>query len=718
MEDKSIRFYGIETNNLKKIDVFIPINKITAVTGISGGGKSSLAYDTIYKKCRNEYSFIDSGGFEEVSYSLKSCENIVPAIALKQKNSNVNPRSTLYSFLSLSELISSCGQIELPGNLLKMNKPGNECPFCSGNRVKASIDLKKIVEPEKRLIENPFKCWSGLGKGKYLALFTKMCESLSLDMSSRFCDLPPKIREKLLYGRSPEKFRVTYVADGKRRSRSEIYLGPATMIGDYLKSDKVSEYTLAEKFCVLANCTNCEGSGLNRAKYDSYEIFGVGFFAFLTLPVDVVVQKLMINSQNEATARLFSALSSISNLGIGYLSLSRSIPSLSGGEFQKLKFSRIINSQISGVLFVIDEISAQINSVDNAQIFSLMRDICARGNTIIMIEHNHYFIDRADVVYNIGPVAGAGGGFMLGDIKSNEQPLLADSNTEDFEFFLIEGITKNNLENVSVSVPINKVTGIYGVCGSGKSSFAKGVTEILEKTIYISQDLLKGNSRSTVATFLDLSDSIADMYAKTSDSSRELFLAQSGKLNVCPVCDGASVIDYVRGFDKTVKVTCPSCDGSRFAELADDILINEINIKSFFELSVVDLLSMPFEFPAKLMKRLQLIISLGLGHLSLGRKVSTLSGGEAKRLKIAKHLSAPKSNSVLIVDEPGSGLDNKTALEVMSFIKSLSKKFKAILIIEHKDLLLRSCDFCLCFGPGAGPDGGKIIHAGNYKPQR
>lgn len=713
MEEKSIRFYGIKTNNLKDLNISIPLNKITAITGISGGGKSSLAYETIYKKCRNEYSFISDGGFDSVSYNMDFCENIIPSIALKQKNSNVNPHSTIYSFISLSELIGFGGDFRLPSSLLKLNKPGNECPHCLGNRLKAALDIEKIVDANKDISENPFRCWSGVGKNKYSALLTKMCDSLNIASNTKFGDLKEDARQALLRGVSDTKYQVSYTVNGKRRSRSEIYIGPILELEGFLKSKKISEYSYAEKFCKLSECDFCNGSGLNKSKYESYMFRGVSFYDFLTLPIDRLIQIIDFDSDNEATVRLSASLKAVSSLGIGYLSLSRSIPSLSGGELQKLKFSKVVSSQISGVLFVIDEISAQVNYSDHNLILGFMREICSRGNTIILIEHSEFFIKEADVVLNIGPYAGASGGYLVEGLEFNKQALEVND-LSGCDYLRIEGLTKNNLKEVSVSLPINRVTGVYGVCGSGKSSFAKAISEKVEGTVYISQEVLKGNSRSTVATYLDLSDSVADMYSESTKSNRELFLAQSGKINVCPVCDGTALVDYVRGFEKTVKVECPECEGARFSNLADCMDLCGVNIKDFFNMAVLDVVRKDFAFLPRLKSKLILLISLGLGHLSLGRKISSLSGGEAKRLKIAKFLHAPKPGSILIVDEPGSGLDDKTALSVLSFIKSLSRKFKSIIIIEHKDFLLKSCDHCLCFGPGAGSIGGKIVHAGSY----
>lgn len=706
-----VNFLGVKTNNLKDINVSISANKITAITGVSGGGKSSLAYETIYKKCRNEFLLIDEGGYEEASYIIDKSENLMPAVAIQQKNLNSNPKSTIYSFLSLYEYLVAAKDTALPSNLLKLNKPGNECPECLGSRMSAKLDQVKVVEEEKRLADNPFNCWQGSGKNKYTALIIKMCESNGIDTEKKFCELSKAEQDILLNGESDNKFLVSYLINGKRRSRSEKYIGALRELKYLLSSNKISEYSHAEKYCSLTECSHCQGSGLNRLLYEGAAFLGVSFFDFLTKPINSILVGLDWTSYGAPLLALRRVLEASSLLGIGYLSLSRPIPSLSGGELQKLKFGKVLGSQISNVIFVIDEISSQVSMVDHVNIFNAMREVCSRGNTIILVEHCRYFIEKADAVINIGPGAGKYGGQLIDYVAPKYSPLPLMS-LDGCSYFVTPRIWKNNVKGVSVEIPLNRLTGIYGVSGSGKSSFAKGFAASDKKVIHVTQDTLRGNTRSTVSTYMDLSDYVADIYSEISGQSRDYFLAQSGKANVCKTCDGSSTIEYARGFEGVVKIECPDCDGNRFSNLMDEFKLEGLNISEFYRASLIEIEEI---IPLKLKRKIHMLISLGLGHLSLGRKIASLSGGESKRLKMAKYFSAPKKDTILIVDEPGAGLDEATALKVLNFIKSFSGIFKSILLIDHKEIVLSSCDYCICFGPKAGEQGGEVMYAGNYK---
>ncbi|MAG99510.1 MAG: hypothetical protein CMK73_02085 [Pseudomonadales bacterium] len=707
-----VSFFGVKTNNLKNIDVRIAANKITAITGVSGGGKSSLAYETIYRKCRNEFLLIDDGGYEEANYIMDRSENLMPAVAIQQKNLNSNPRSTIYSFLSLYEYLVAAKTIALPNKLLKLNKPGNECPECCGSRISARLDIDKVIDADKRLLDNPFNCWQGAGKSKYTALILKVCDFYGIDKGKKFFEISNAEQDLLLSGESEDKFQVSYLINGKRRSRSERYIGALRELKELLSSKKISEFSHAEKFCSHTECSHCLGSGLNKVLYDGAEFLGVSFFEFLTKPIDSVIKSVDWAGYGAPILSLQRVLEASSILGIGYLSLSRSIPSLSGGELQKLKFGKVLSSQISNVIFVIDEISSQVNMVDHESMFNAMREVCFKGNTIILVEHCRYFIDQADEVINIGPGAGKDGGHLIDYVapKHASLPLIS---LEGCSYFNTPRIWSNNVKGVSVRIPMNRLTGIYGVSGSGKSSFAKGLAASEKKVIHVTQNVLRGNSRSTVSTYMGLSDQIADLYSEVSGHDRDFFLAQSGKDNVCKTCDGASMIEYARGFEGVVKIECPACDGNRFSNLMDDVKFEGLNICEFYKAPLMDAEKI---VPKKLKRKFNLLISLGLGHLSLGRKVASLSGGESKRLKMAKHLAAPKEDAILIVDEPGAGLDEVTALKVLAFIKSHSDLFKSIIVIDHKEIMLSSCDYCICFGPKAGEYGGEVIYIGGlYK---
>lgn len=724
MKTKAIRVFGIKTNNLKCIDVEIPYNKITAITGISGGGKSSLAYETIYSICNQEFKSLEKGAFEDSSYAVDGFSGIIPAISIRQNNYNSNPKSTIYSFLNLQSYIFSLhpsGDNKINHDLVKLNKGGNDCPRCCGGRYIYEISEELTIDRSIPIKENPFRPWHGHDKNRYTVMLNYFCDQEGIDKNRLFSELSETSKSNLLFGQSSYPVRLNYSVGGKKRARQASFCGVYRELDKLLSSNKISEYAHAIKYSKEMPCNVCGGSGINRVLYESSKIFGLSFFDFLTTPIYELqskIEKSTKNNSSPAKEAINKKISALNFIGLGYLSLIRTIPSLSGGELQKLLFSQVLDTQLKNILFVIDEISAQLSAEDHDIFISSIRKISGNENTVILVEHNEDFISAADHVINIGPAPGKGGGYLCKDSGYQQQP---EPEPEPFiknkpaKFFRTPKITKNNVIGVEVDIPLGCLTGVFGRSGSGKSSFAKGLSEALDDVVYVSQKQLKGNSRSTLATYLELSRPISRFFSKKTGQDESFFLPTPGSPSTCETCSGTGQVEITRTFEKTVRITCTSCNGLLFSEKNENIKANQVSIRDFYSCDISEL---PLKF-SDLPKRVSEIIlaaeKLGVSHLSLNRRVSSLSGGEARRLKLIKSLLVRSGSRILIIDEPGAGLDNYSARKAISYIREMSVGFKAILVIDHTDRILKECDYAIKFGPGSGPNGGIVVYSGTFE---
>lgn len=711
---------GARTNNLKNLNVAIKKNSLTAITGISGGGKSSLAYGTLYSICKHQFNQLESGAYDQANYCADDFYGSLPAIAVSQHNYNSNPKSTIYSYINIPSYLYSVQQnpnTRIEHSSLKLNKPGNECPCCQGARQSWSLSEELIFDSFTALEKNPFKCWSGANLEKKMALLRAFCEDEKIDLKNSISQLTTEQRHKLLNGESVKKFKISYSFSGKRRSREERYTGPIKELRCYDKSKNISLLDAFRKFSKSLPCVNCDSTGIDPVIYQRSSIFGINLFDFLRIPISEIISKLNACPKvlSAEIKDLVAQLETLNELGLGYLTLSRQIPTLSGGELQKLRFGQICNTSISGVMFILDEISSQVSHDAHHLMIDKMKKICANGNTIVMIEHNHHFIESAEQVICIGPYAGDQGGYIIPYVAPIKCVIPETKKIDVSEMLSLPVVSKNNLSDVKVAIPLHSVTGICGISGSGKSSFAIAISEIMPNVHYVSQKQMRGSVRSTVATALDMISCVAVIFSKETGLSKELFLPQPGKLGCCESCGGTGMIDYAKTFEKNIKITCTACEGELFSTVVDSLIIKNLNlnVKDFYAMPLHSLPRVVVEQSKKLQVVIKIAESLGIGHLSLKRKIGSLSGGESRRIKLLQALTSPNRNRILIVDEPGAGLDKTSSMQTIKYIKKCAEKFKAILIIEHKNEMLEQCDHLIEFGPGAGQNGGKIIFTGS-----
>ena len=709
----TIRLFGVNTNNLKNIDVQFFKNNITAITGISGGGKSSLAYGSLYELSRQEFNSIESGYFDNSNYKIEKAENIIPAVGLKQKNTNINPRSTIYSYLNFSSLISSVifhENISVKSEHLKINKPANYCKSCDGMGEVFTASTSKVVDFNKKIKDNPFIPWCSNISDKKYKLLLEYCNDEKISLDCKFSDLTIRQKQLLTEVESTKDYEINFKHVSKRRKKKLKFVGVIREINDDLHFGTESSQKSVLKYCQSNVCSSCHGSRIDVDTYKSSFICGIPFYEFLSKPIKSLVVE--INKASSYPLQLHKMLTDINRIGLGYLSLSRSIPTLSGGELQKLNFSKLCNSAITGIMIVIDEISSQVHACDFSVLINEIKGLKDRGNTIVLVEHNEHFIRHSDHVLEIGPFPGDKGGYLLNpqqEITSTTFPLLTAE--KQYAFFSVKNINKNNVCGVDLKIPENAVVALVGKSGSGKSSVAKHIYETFIGCTYISQDLIKGNIRSTVATLTGLNKKVSKIFSLFFSMDDTFFSINESSPIVCTNCCGKGVIKVSRSFERDIEMVCPACEGRLFNEHAERYKINDLSIKDIYDLSFETICELKFFEPNLLLEN---AIKLGLGHLSLNRKSQTLSGGELKRLKILINLPVRnRSDRILIIDEPGSGLDDRTSLNVISFIKEFAINFKSIIIIDHKPPIFLNSDYVIELGPESGDGGGKVVFTGS-----
>lgn len=698
--NNNIELYRIRTHNLKNISVSIPKNQITVIYGRSGAGKSSLAFSTLHQLCVDEFEAIENGFSDNEDYQLDAYTGIVPSIAITQTNKNNNPRSTLYSFLNMAQIISAAKQNNLlPYTLLKLNKPQNECKHCNGLGEVAEVVDTDLIDKQKTLEENPFKIWQkGYLSELYYKLMIAFCEAESISINTPYHLLSEIDKNKLLYATSKEKLAIRFKHNGKYKQRRLNYQGVMLCAESKLSSNPMID------FAQMRICPHCFGSRVDSLIYQHQKVANIDFVDFLRLPISELKNKLQ---RQTAFSYLNRVLDGICEMGLGYLNLSRSVPSLSGGELQKLKFSRILNSEISGVLIVIDEISSQLSDESYPIIWRKLKQL-AEKNTVVLVEHNNYFIEKADYQIHIGRFAGSQGGYLCEkeNICASNNPI---EHRKTKDFFKFSGINKHNLHNQAVNIPKKSITVFTGVSGSGKSSLAKWI-ETNQKAIYITQKNSYFSARSVLASTLRVNKIIAEYFAKQTGLSEDEFLLHRDA--GCKICHGIGVIKYERGFDKDLYLNCYHCNGNLF-NLESPAIHQKVDGLSILDIYQTEIRELLYLLPKSLKNFIQILASaneLGLGHLTLSRKTQTLSGGEIRRLKLCEHLAREKeTKKILIIDEPAAGLDPETADKVAAFIHKQADLFSTVILIEHRSEVIRYADYEVKLGPSAGIDGGSII---------
>ena len=814
-KEDGIMVLGAREHNLKSINVFIPRNKITLITGLSGSGKSTLAFDTLYGEGQRRYLeslsvyaryFIDQMKKPKVDL----IQGLSPSIAINQKTISFNPRSTVgtltetYDFLRLlyakiaevscpvhKEVLRSQSSEEIAEDIsnspkdsalfilspIARGKKGefakelNQCLSLGFDRAKIDgqwRDIGKIHKLEKRkdhYIDIVTDCITWEGANSQIRIHTAVQRALdlshsfvkvennkgfektySLDFSCPKCDYSfLELEPKLFSFNSPKGACPSCNGTGL------IYCG------EYYEN---TEDELEDE-----KCPECEGTRL-RQEVKQVKINNLSIDQVSAMSLERLRQ--FIKSLNysgvkkkiaeKIKAPLLERLSFLQELNLSYLSLDRSLSTLSGGEAQRVRLAGQLSSPVIGVMYVLDEPSIGLHSKDHYRILKAIQKIRDRGNTVIVVEHDEESIYQADKVIDLGPGAGKHGGFLIAEgtvneIKKNKKsltgaylskrkkiPIYKSRYNKKTSFLCLKGLKTNNLKNIDVNVPLSCLVGVSGVSGSGKSSVvtdtiypllfnsinkanrpvgvcsqAEGL-ESIQRVIQINQKPIGRTPRSNPVTYIGAFQMIRNFFANLPSAKIRGWKASSFSFNVpggrCENCKGAGSIKLEMRFLPNVFTSCEVCNGKRYNPDILNITYKDKNIYDILNMSVETAVDF-FKNHPYIYHRLNFLKEVGLGYISLGQNSVTLSGGEAQRVKLSKELAKKtNSSSLYILDEPTTGLHFEDVKKLIAILRRFSDQGHTVVVIEHHLDILKSCDYLIDLGPEGGAEGGYIVAQG------
>ncbi|MBZ0291184.1 MAG: excinuclease ABC subunit UvrA [Anaerolineae bacterium] len=733
MIQEFIELHGARENNLKNISLRIPKRKITIFTGVSGSGKSSIVFDTIASEAQRQLyenfsMFVRNFLPRYAQPDADSIENLSMPIVVDQKrmgggsHSTVGTITDIYTVLRL--LFSKIGQPYVGHyNVFSFNDPQGMCPECNGIGRKIGVDLDKFLDMSKSLNEGAI-LFGTYAIGKWDWNF--LTQSGLFDNDKKLEDYTEEEMERLLYS-PPLKVKTEFAGNSINITFEGII---AKFTRKYITTDvkTMSERTQkqVEPYITTGPCRACKGTRLSQTAL-SCKINGYNIAELAAMEVGDLVN--VIREIDDPTAQsmietLVERLQHLVDIGLEYLSLNRETDTLSGGESQRVKIVKHLSSSLTDVMYIFDEPSIGLHPRDVHRLNDLLQKLRDKGNTILVVEHDPDVIKVADHIVDVGPLAGTHGGtvvyegsfdgLMNTDTLTGTHMLhsmrLKEMFREPEGKLSIKNAKVNNLRNLNVDIPTSVLTVITGVAGSGKSSL---INETLLRqhpdAIVIDQAEVGANSRSTPATYTGIMDEIRKDFAKANNVSNSLFSFNSK--GACENCQGLGVVYVSLAFLDEAKIPCDVCEGKRFK---DEVLEYKLNGKS-----IADVLSMTVEEALgyftnkKILNTLQAMSDVGLNYLSLGQPLSTLSGGECQRIKLASELH--KEGSVYVMDEPTTGLHMSDISHLLAVINRIVDNGNTVIVIEHNGDIIKNADWIIDMGPEGGHKGGQILFEGTPK---
>ncbi|WKV87339.1 excinuclease ABC subunit UvrA [Pseudomonas sp. B21_DOA] len=845
-----VRVRGAREHNLKNVDVDIPRDALVVFTGVSGSGKSSLAFSTLYAEAQRRYfesvapyarRLIDQVGVPDVD----SIEGLPPAVALQQQRGTPSARSSVGSVTTLSSLIRMLysragsyppGQPMLYAEDFSPNTPQGACPECHGlGRVYEVTEALMVPDPNLTIRQRAVASWPLAWQGQNLR---DILVTMGIDVDIAWKKLPKKQRDWILFteetptvpvyaGLTPEETRVAL-----KRKMEPSYQGTFTGARRYiLHTFTHSQSALMKKrvsqFMRGSPCPLCEGKRLKRealsvtfAGYDIGELSQMPLLqvAEVLRPVaaanyleqaeengdtlshaqtrEARQQRVAHGASGHASAPdvrhtpnlslekrlaaqriaedLLERVSTLTDLGLGYLALERSTPTLSSGELQRLRLATQLGSQLFGVMYVLDEPSAGLHPADGEALFEALQRLKADGNTLFVVEHDVETMRRADWLIDVGPAAGEKGGRVLYSGPPAGLADVADSQTRAYLFaenqrpertarkpsgwLKLDGVTRNNLNNLSAEFPLGCFTSVTGVSGSGKSSLVSQALlelvgtqlgrpvaeaeseepsleddapppstgqisaglESIKRLVQVDQKPIGRTPRSNLATYTGLFDNVRKLFAATPEAQAAGYDAGQFSFNVakgrCATCEGEGFVSVELLFMPSVYAPCPTCHGARYNPQTLAILWQGLSIAQVLQLTVDEAVTV-FAEQAGIRRSLEVLRDIGLGYLRLGQPATELSGGEAQRIKLATELQRSRRGATLyVLDEPTTGLHPRDVDRLLEQLDTLVTAGHTVIVVEHEMRVVAQSDWVIDIGPGAGDQGGRIVAAGT--PQK
>jgi excinuclease UvrABC ATPase subunit len=733
MNQEYIEIRGARENNLKNVHLRIPKRKITIFTGVSGSGKSSIVFDTIATESQrllNEnFSMFVRNFLPKYSQpDADAIENLSMSIVVDQKRMGGGSHSTVGTITDINTILrmmfSRIGQPHVgPTNVFGFNDPQGMCPNCNGLGRKLDVDLDKFLDKSKSLNEGAILFpeyavsswgWSNVINTGLFDPDKKISKYTQKELNDLLYSEPIKVKTKL----GAKDFNLTYEGIVNRFTNKYIKRDLKTMSERTQKS--------VEPYMTMGPCSECKGMRLNKTilkcKINGYNIADL---TSMEIPELIEAVKTIKTPAAEPMVKaLLERLQHLVDIGLEYLSLSRETDTLSGGESQRVKIVKHLGSSLTDVIYIFDEPSVGLHPRDVHRMNELLQKLRDKGNTVIVVEHDPDVIKVADHVVDVGPLAGPHGGELVYEgsyanlLKANtitgkhmqqSVPMKEEFRTPTGKL-PIKNAKVNNLQNISVDIPMGVLTVVTGVAGSGKSSLINEVfSQQHPDAIVIDQSAVGVNSRSNPATYTGILDDVRKAFASANKVQASLFSFNSK--GACENCQGLGVVYTELSFFDSVKSPCEICGGKRFK---DEVLAYKLNGKSISDVLAMNVEQSLEYFEIKeVLRKLQAMSDVGLDYLSLGQPLSTLSGGECQRIKLASELH--KQGSIYIMDEPTTGLHMSDIGHLMQVINRLVDTGNTVVVIEHNLHVIKNADWIIDMGPEGGSKGGTIMFEGTPK---
>ncbi|WP_026839556.1 excinuclease ABC subunit UvrA [Gillisia sp. JM1] len=802
---------GARQNNLKNVSLEIPRDALVVFTGVSGSGKSSLAFGTLYAEAQRRYLESVSPYARRLFHQMPipevdEIEGLPPAVALQQQRGSGTTRSSVGSVTTLSNLLRMLysragdypeGQPLLYADSFSTNTPEGACPQCHGlGRVYQVTEKSMVPDDSLSIREKAIAAWPTGWQGQNLR---NILITLGYDIDVPWKDLPKKERDWILF--TNEQPQVP-VYPGLERDAVQVaiksknepsYMGTFTgakrnVLRTFANTQSALMKKRVSQYMLSSECPTCNGKRLGReslsvtfAGYDIADISRLPIKKLLTIfsPYsDGSAPGLAKFKQQQEKAMvaqriaedLVARVSVLLELGLGYLSLERSTPTLSPGEHQRLRLATQVRSNLFGVVYVLDEPSAGLHPADTEALLKTLDRLKATGNSLFVVEHELDVIRHADWIVDVGPDAGEGGGEILYSGPPKDLKNIPRSKTREYLFndlpfkkspprtptgwLKLSGVTRNNLINLEVSLPLGVLTSVTGVSGSGKSSLISQVlvelmstqlgngdspeeesedalqqdvvatlggkitagSEDIKRMVVVNQKPIGRTPRSNLATYTGLFDVVRKLFASTKLAKSRHYNAGRFSFNVgkgrCPNCEGEGFVMVELLFLPSVYAPCSVCGGTRYNDETLEVTYHEKNIAQVLDMTVNEATEF-FEKEDRVSRPLKVLQEVGLGYLRLGQPATELSGGEAQRIKLAKELQRlSRGNTLYILDEPTTGLHPADVEKLQLQLARLVDAGNTVIVVEHDMQVVAGSDWIIDIGPGAGEEGGKVVAAG------
>lgn len=723
----SIIIKGARVNNLKNIDITIPRNKIVCFVGVSGSGKSTIAFDIIAREGERQYfeslpSFARRYLHKNNRPEVDEIKGVSASIVISQDRVRGNPRSTVgtlteaYTYLRL--LYSRVGLPSMDSSYYSFNHPYGACKKCKGLGRAIEVNVNKVIEKDKSLNEGAILPSDWYVGGRQWSIVKA---SGHFDIDKKIYDYSRQELDCLLYA-LPEMLE----------SVSGEFIDRWTFQGvvhRIIHRNNNTHRSLSEndmKYFDLIDCPECHGGRLNNKSLE-VKLNGKNIGEVGNLPLEECLAFIKgLNHKNAEVIkpRLIDQLKSLINVGVGYLSLNRSLDTLSGGEAQRIKMARQLGCDLIETVYVLDEPTAGLHPRDVTKVVENLKRLRDKGNSVIVVEHDETVIRNADYLIEIGLGGGKQGGEVVATGKIEElinNPnsetgkylngtkiiMTKDSYRKATNYLKLTNANRHNLKNLNINIPTNVLVALTGVSGSGKSSLVEELKDQHgNRAILIDQKQIGANKRGCIATYVGAFDKIREYFAKEHKMHPSFFSYNSH--GGCETCKGIGFMEMDMNFLGDVKIKCESCQGLRYKEKVLKYQYNKKNIAEILLMTASEIRD--FFDDVEIKAQMDLLINVGLDYMEMGQTLDTLSGGESQRLKLASKLQA--KGEFYILDEPTSGLHFADIKKLLILLNKLVDNGNTVFVVEHNLDIIKNADWVIDLGPEGGDAGGYIVAEG------